>query len=110
MRQIYFFPLIIELFELHGLTPMNELPGLAEIQIDDTWYLAGNGHDEATKMVKKGFMEGLILPYQFVVWRNGLVAGTFCISGGTFFCDHEDFVRAVLDHLENQKSCHKLSE
>ena len=94
---------LCELVSAHGATNIKDLPGAWECRIDDTWYVACNGHDEEITVEPEGTMGADIPPYHFAVWYNGWLAGLFHPYGGVFAAgsgaNEETFTEAVRAHI-----------
>lgn len=99
---------LLELAQVHKVVGINHLPGAYELQIDDTWYLAINGHETPITVDPKGCMEAEIPPWHFAVWYNGWIAGIFHPLRGGEFADGtganlETFSAAIEAHLDEIK-------
>jgi hypothetical protein len=70
---------IAELAEAIGLRSIKSLPGCWEFQIDGTWWIAVNGHDEPMATSKGGTP---VPPFMAYVEFNGWPAGLLDPYGG----------------------------
>jgi hypothetical protein len=97
---------IIELFWAHDMANIKDLPGAAEIKIDDKWYIAANGHDVEVEVIPKGTMGAKLPPYHFAVWYLGWIAGIFNPCGGEFIggLAEDEFCAAVQKHIERMQN------
>ena len=95
---------VMSLFQMHGISSIKDLPGCAEVKIDDHWYIAANGHKEGITVVPGGMMEVELTPYNFAVWYNGWLAGLFDPFEGIFAAgsaaNADAFCAAIKEHLE----------
>lgn len=78
------FCAVVELAEALGVSKINEFPGCWELQVDDQWFIALNGHDKPTACSRNptGF-EG-VAPFCCYVEFNGWPAGVVSPSDGVF--------------------------
>lgn len=94
---------ILKLMQAHGLTAINQLPGAAEVRIDEQYHLAVNGHDVDIQVQPPEAMVTILPPYHFAVWYNGWVAGIFDPFGGSFAAggaaNEELFCAAIEKHI-----------
>lgn len=94
---------LLELVQAHEVTNIKDLPGAWECKVDDTWYVACNGHDELLSVEPPGTMGADIPPYYFAIWYNGWLAGVFHPYGGIFAAgtgaNEETFTVAVQRHI-----------
>jgi hypothetical protein len=96
---------IIELFQAHDMANIKDLPGAAEIKIDDKWYIAANGHDAEINVHPEGMMDAVIPPFHFAIWNIGWVVGLFHPSHGALITVAEaDFIAAIKDHIERMQN------
>lgn len=72
------FQEIVEMSNRLGVTKINELPGCWEIQVDERWWLAVNGHQQSIAC-SKGFE---VAPFAAYVEFNGWPAGEVTPVGG----------------------------
>lgn len=73
-----------DLFISRDMAPASKYPDCAELQVDERWRIAFNGHQE-TRKDSQGFE---VQPFCCSVWFNGWPAGVFnpvggCIAAGT---------------------------
>ena len=72
------FERLVDLMLVRGFSNIKDLPGCAEIRIDERWQVAVNGHSEATKC-----SHGPEIPaYAAYVQCNGWPAGIITPYGG----------------------------
>lgn len=95
---------ILELTQAHGVKGISSLPDAFELEIDETWYLAINGHDEPVDVDPPEGMEVEVPAFHFAVWYNGWPAGILhAFRGGEFAAgagaNPETFVAAVEAHI-----------
>ena len=78
-----------------GATEINKLPACWEHQIDDSWWIAINGHDTETKCSTGA----RVPPFAVYVKFNGFPAGIILPRGGKFAAgivvNEETFVAAL---------------
>lgn len=106
---------LIELAELHAtaldaivnltvaleVKDINQLPGAWEQRIDDSWYIAINGHDDDFDVRPKDSMKATIPPYHFAVWFNGWLAGLLHpFDGGVFAAGSEAYEVSFAEAVE----------
>jgi hypothetical protein len=72
------FAAILALANAMGARNINALPACWEVQLDDEWHIAVNGHD-APMRDSTGFD---VPPYHVSVHYNGFPAGVFGVAGG----------------------------
>lgn len=89
------FAVLAELCRKLEAAPANKHPDCWEVQIDDTWWVAFNGHDEPRRC---GTGE-MVKPFTCYVTFNGWPAGVFTPFGGVIAageCANElAFINAV---------------
>ena len=78
-----------------GVKRINELPGLWEHKIDDTWEVKCNGHNKTI---------GSVPPYSWSISYNGWPAGIMSITGEGILCageggNEENLKEAILKKL-----------
>ena len=105
------FALLCQLWGVLGHPPINQFPGCWELQIDDEWWVAINGHGEARKTATtpRGGIEGEhdCPPFTALLYYNGWPAGVFDPYGGVCAAGegaNEDTLVAAI------RARHKLEE
>lgn len=97
---------LMELTQAHKAVNIQDLPGAWECKIDDAWYVACNGHDEAISVSPPDAMAIDVPPYHFAVWYNGWLAGLFHPYGGEFAAgtaaNEEAFTAAVRQSISSK--------
>lgn len=86
----------IDLFIAHGFANIRELPGCAELQVNDCWWIAINGHQEKMKCSKGPEVP----PFQLYVEYCGWPAGFIGKDGGVIAAGavaNEDLFIGALD-------------
>lgn len=93
------FVRVMELGIALGIKPLPEHDGCWEHQVDDTWFIACNGHMEPKKMRKHPELDALS-PYTVYVEYNGWPAGNFGYHGGVIAAgegaNENTFIAALL--------------
>lgn len=84
--------------------PMNHHPGCWEIQIDERWWLAVNGHKEPHRH-SKSMGEEVLAPFHFYVEYNGWPAGIFSAAGGEFVAGDAANEQTFIEALKARMSC-----
>ena len=97
---------IIDLLTKLKVENIKELPGAWEHKIDDTWYIACNGHPEPVHCEPPGTMRADIPAYNFCVWYNGWLAALFHPQAGGCFAagsgaNVDTFVASVKAHIKD---------
>lgn len=90
---------VIEYAQRRGVTTLKGIPGCWESQVDAQWWLAINGHAEATRTTKGGEP---IPPFSCYVEFNGWPAGLLDPYGGAIAAGdvaNADSFRAALSAL-----------
>lgn len=89
----------------HGAKNLKDHPGCWERQVDETWFVAFNGHKEPTPTHggKKSLGQSVdVLPFSVYVEYNGWPAGILTPSGGEFAAGSganvDTFVAALAAH------------
>lgn len=90
------FSVVVQLADKLGVKKINEIEGCWEVDINEKWSLALNGHREPTKD-----SHGCeVPPFQMAVTYNGCPAGIIGPHGGFIFSGGEDeFIAAVKERL-----------
>lgn len=95
---------LLDLARAHNVANIKSLPGAWECKIDDTWYVACNGHNESLPVDPPGMMGAVIPPYHLAVWYEGWLVGLFHPYGGVFAAgsgaNEESFTRAIRAHID----------
>ena len=90
------FVAIAEFCLARGFKGLSKVPGCCEVQVDDRWFFAVNGHAEPTTCAKTGQP---IPPFSAYVEFNGWPAGLLDPAGGIICAGelaNEDTFRAAL--------------
>lgn len=85
----------VEFMLSHGFEDIKHLPGCAEMAIDETWWIALNGHEDTTECSK-----GVgVPPFSLYIEFNGWPAGVVTAYGGTMaagsIANEREFIAAI---------------
>lgn len=72
------FLAVADLAKARALKPANQYPGCMEIEVDEHWWIALNGHREAMACSKGPVVDSFTMYVEF----NGWPAGVVGIDGG----------------------------
>jgi hypothetical protein len=95
-----------------GEEPLNKYEGAWTHQVDDRWFIAANGHRKAVRVPDTSDRMGIDLrPFDFAIWYNGWLAGTFNAYGEGVIVDvlvkgktEDELIKVLVAAIERTSS------
>ena len=89
------FSKIVELLLAKGFKSIKDLPACAEIEIDERWWVAVNGHPEQTKCSKGTEVPPFTAYIEFNGWPAGCIdPGGGCMAAGAI-ANEDELIAAI---------------
>jgi hypothetical protein len=92
---------VIRLHKAMEAKPLADIPECWEVEIDDRWFIAANGHTEKIRCSKGVTVD----PFYFYVEFNGWPAGMVSPAGGEFAAGAEantdTFIKAINEKISS---------
>lgn len=100
------FVALADLFTTCGLAPLNAAPGCRELQVDDDWWIAGNGHNEE-KTCSRG---APVIPFSVYVEYRGWPTGNVTPHEARFMAEKSVNIYTFLEAIKTRTKKEKLSK